>query len=118
MLPPLAHLTQAILKPFVCVGNRTIIERSLAALEALGFERLIAVAGYQKLLAGLCTALATVSFYCALRLRDVSVVAGATAASPVITLLVAAIFLGERLSPNRVMGFSAVLVGVWLLERS
>jgi len=44
----LAHLTQDLPKSFLPVAGRSILERNLAALQRLGFERITAIVGYRQ----------------------------------------------------------------------
>jgi transporter family protein len=67
--------------------------------------------------AAAATGVASIAFVYALARRDASQVVSLTAGYPVVTLLVAAVGLGEALTWSRVFGLALMLSGVWLVGR-
>lgn len=67
--------------------------------------------------AAVSVAAGTVFLLLAMRERDASSAVALTGAYPVVTLLLAALLLGEPLSPSKIGGVVAIGVGVVLLER-
>ncbi len=68
-------------------------------------------------LAAAFTAVAVIGFYNSLRLGQASVVVPITATYPVLTALLAALFLGEHVTPIRALGIVLTVLGVALVTR-
>jgi len=67
------------------------------------------------LLAGALGALGTVSLYLTLGAAPASVVIPLSSLYPIVTVVLAYIFLQEELSPMRLLGVGCALAAVWLL---
>ena len=63
------------------------------------------------------TASAVIGFYNALRLGDASLVTPASGTYPVLTAILAVLFLGEQMSVTRALGIFFAVVGVIFLTR-
>lgn len=78
-------------------------------------------AGYQGFAwaaaAGLMTWLASLTYLYAMERYDASSVSGYTSAYPVVTLVLAVLFLGESLTAGRALGIALIVLGVWLVGR-
>ncbi|MGQ0792591.1 MAG: EamA family transporter [Deltaproteobacteria bacterium] len=72
---------------------------------------------YFGLLMGLCWGVGTVLFIIALKPAKLSVLVPLTAVYPVVTVLLAFLFLGERLSPKEIAGVALAIVSAVLLAR-
>lgn len=57
------------------------------------------------------------AYYYALKLGDVSKVSALLAAYPVVTVLAAVLFLGEKFTWNKFIGLITIIVGVILVKR-
>jgi drug/metabolite transporter (DMT)-like permease len=68
------------------------------------------------ILAGACNSAAMLAFYRCIELGKLSVVAPLSASYPVLTLILSA-FSGERLTPARICGMAATLLGVICVAR-
>jgi uncharacterized membrane protein len=67
--------------------------------------------------AGLCGAVALVCFYAALDSgRDVGTIVGISAAYPTVTVLLAALFLGDAITLTKLAGVALVIGGIVLLS--
>ena len=73
------------------------------------------LSGVMLILSGIIPPLSLVLLFLALERSDASVVVPITAAYPLVTIALAALFLGERLSLGRAMGAALVVLGVVLL---
>jgi drug/metabolite transporter (DMT)-like permease len=86
-----------------------------------GWHRLpeLSLAGWAGLLfLGLfCSGLAYIFWYGALQAADASQVAAFLYLEPLVTLVTAAVVLGEPVTPWTLAGGMAVLAGVWLVNR-
>ncbi len=69
-------------------------------------------------LAALLSWIAMVAYFIALTRRDAGVVAGYTSAYPLITCLVGAVVLDERLSGTKLLALGLVVAGLLLLGRA
>jgi bacterial/archaeal transporter family protein len=67
------------------------------------------------ILASLCSAIASVSFLFAIRQGNVGIISVLTSTSPLITLLLAFVFLGERLTLLKMFGVLLTIGGVIIL---
>jgi transporter family protein len=67
------------------------------------------------LLTGACGTLGTLILYLMLRAAPTSIVIPLSALYPVVTVILAYIFLREEISPTRLLGVGCALVAVWLL---
>jgi transporter family protein len=67
------------------------------------------------LVAGTLGALGTLFLYLMLRAAPTSIVIPLSALYPVVTVILAYIFLQEELSPTRLLGVGCAVVAVWLL---
>jgi len=65
----------------------------------------------------ICMALALIVLYYALTQGEASQVVPASSAYPAITLIGAALFLGESVTPTRIVGTALVIAGVVLISR-
>ncbi len=83
---------------------------SLAGLSRAGWAGLL-------FLGLLCSGLAYIFWYGALQVGDASQVAAFLYLEPLVTLLTAAVVLGEPVTAWTLAGGTAVLVGVWLVNR-
>ena len=63
------------------------------------------------------TASAVIGFYNALRLGDASLVTPASGTYPVLTAILAVVFLGEQLSVTRALGIIFAVLGIVFLTR-
>jgi len=63
------------------------------------------------------TAFAVIAFYNGLRIGDASLVVPVTAAYPVLTAILAGLFLGEQITAVRAVGIVVTVIGVALVTR-
>lgn len=68
-------------------------------------------------LAAILVGIGTLALVYAMRERDTSEVVALTACYPLVTLVLALVFLGESLTVARVFGVLAIAVGAYLLSR-
>jgi drug/metabolite transporter (DMT)-like permease len=64
-----------------------------------------------------CSGLAYIFWYDALQLLPVAQTGAFLYLEPVVTVLVAALFLGEEITPAIMLGGALILVGVWMVNR-
>lgn len=67
--------------------------------------------------ASVLVGLGTIALLYAMRERETSDVVALTASYPLVTLVLAVLFLGEALSVSRVIGVLAIAIGAYLLSR-
>lgn len=67
-------------------------------------------------LAAMVSASASIAFITLIRARDVSVIIGITACNPLVTFLVAIVFLGEQFTFAKFIGILFVLLGILILR--
>ena len=107
------------------IGMQSLVWGQLATLALFPiyyvlFEELLPVkwdaAGIVwALVTGVLGALGTLFLYLTLRAGPTSIVVPLSALYPVVTVVLAVIFLHEELSPARVLGVGCALAAVWLL---
>lgn len=66
-------------------------------------------------ISGVLGILGTMILYLTLRVAPASIVIPLSALYPVVTVILATIFLQEELSPTRILGVACALLAVWLL---
>lgn len=72
---------------------------------------------YPALLMGLCWGIGTVLFIIALKYAKLSIVAPLSAAYPALTVILALVFLGEKLELREIAGIGFAIVSVVLLAK-
>ncbi|KNF07718.1 putative transporter, EamA-like family [Gottschalkia purinilytica] len=63
----------------------------------------------------LATLVGDLAYYAAIKKGDISVVTIIMSSSPLVTMLVSTIFLGEQLTPSRILGASLVIAGIIII---
>lgn len=63
----------------------------------------------------LATFIGDLAYYAAIKKGDISVVTVIMSSSPLVTMLVAIIFLGEQITMIRIVGAGLVVVGIMLI---
>lgn len=69
-----------------------------------------------SILAALVSASASIAFVTLLQSRDVSSIIGLTACNPIVTFVIAILFLGEQFTMARLIGIVLVLSGILILR--
>lgn len=91
-----------------------------AVLVALGFRQVKFdwqnIHYYQAILAGIIGTTGTVMFYMAIARGEASRVVPITATYPIVTLLLALLFLGEALSVQKAVGIALAVIGICLIS--
>ena len=90
---------------------------SVIVAATLGARVPLGLGGAWAAVTALCPAGALVLFFYALTKGEASTVVPATSAYPLVTLVGAAIFLGERITVARVIGAVLIIAGVIVISR-
>jgi len=67
--------------------------------------------------AAICSTVGSISFVLLLKTKDISSIIGYAACYPLVTFMLAILFLGETFYPQRLIGIIIVLVGIALIGR-
>ncbi|AFS78775.1 putative transporter, EamA-like family [Gottschalkia acidurici 9a] len=109
---PLPGLIIRTLMASVFVASLLGVNDNFNQIKSLSFNALVLI-GIEALLA---TLVGDLAYYAAIKKGNISVVTTIMASSPLVTMLVSTLFLGEELTPTRIFGAALIIFGIMIVS--
>ena len=109
---PLPGLIIRTLMASVFVASLLGVNDNFNQIKSLSFNALVLI-GIEALLA---TLVGDLAYYAAIKKGNISVVTTIMASSPLVTMLVSTVFLGEELTATRIFGAALIIFGIMIVS--